>query len=77
MSVSNIQGNSQSGVDISMLAGGIWVALLTTVGGLIVGIITIIFYNDLVQFLENIVKDMQEAAVEYTIKYQNIKQGKQ
>jgi biopolymer transport protein ExbB len=77
VSVSNIQGNSQSGVDISMLAGGIWVALLTTVGGLIVGIITIIFYNDLVQFLENIVKDMQEAAVEYTIKYQNIKQGKQ
>jgi len=73
----NIQGNSQSGVDISMLAGGIWVALLTTVGGLIVGIITIIFYNDLVQFLENIVKDMQEAAVEYTIKYQYIKQGKQ
>ncbi|GAB1366457.1 MotA/TolQ/ExbB proton channel family protein [Candidatus Cloacimonadaceae bacterium] len=73
----NIQGNSQSGVDISMLAGGIWVALLTTVGGLIVGIITIIFYNDLVQLLENIVKDMQEAAVEYTIKYQYIKQGKQ
>jgi hypothetical protein len=42
-----------------------------------VGIITIIFYNDLVQLLENIVKDMQEAAVEYTIKYQYIKQGKQ
>ncbi len=68
----NIQGQSQSGVDISMLAGGIWVALLTTIGGLIVGIIFIIFYNDLVQYLENIVKDMQEAAVEYTIKYQNL-----
>ena len=38
-----IQAASQSGVDISMLAGGIWVALLTTVGGLIVGIATIIF----------------------------------
>ncbi|HQF35135.1 MAG TPA: MotA/TolQ/ExbB proton channel family protein [Candidatus Cloacimonas acidaminovorans] len=71
-----IQAASQSGVDISMLAGGIWVALLTTVGGLIVGIATIIFYNDLVQKLENIVKDMQENAVEYIIKYKKLKQGK-
>jgi biopolymer transport protein ExbB len=70
----NIQGQSQSGVDISQLAGGIWVALLTTIGGLIVGIVTIIFYNDLVQNLENIVKDMQDSAVDYTIKYQNLKQ---
>ena len=59
-----------------MLAGGIWVALLTTVGGLIVGIATIIFYNDLVQKLENIVKDMQENAVEYIIKYKNLIQSK-
>ncbi len=72
----NIESQSQSGVDISMLAGGIWVALLTTIGGLIVGIVTIIFYNDLVQYLENIVKDMQDSAVEYVIKYQNLKQGK-
>ena len=71
----NIQGQSQSGVDISMLAGGIWVALLTTIGGLIVGIVTIIFYNDLVQNLENIVKDMQDTAVEYIIKVENLKQG--
>lgn len=71
----NIQGQSQSGVDISTLAGGIWVALLTTIGGLIVGIVTIVFYNDLVQNLENIVKDMQDSAVDYTIKYQNLKQG--
>ncbi|MCK9309549.1 MAG: MotA/TolQ/ExbB proton channel family protein, partial [Candidatus Cloacimonetes bacterium] len=60
---------------ISMLAGGIWVALLTTIGGLIVGIVTIIFYNDLVQNLENIVKDMQDTAVEYIIKVENLKQG--
>ncbi|GAB1468374.1 MotA/TolQ/ExbB proton channel family protein [Candidatus Cloacimonadota bacterium] len=71
----NIQGQSQSGVDISMLAGGIWVALLTTIGGLIVGIVTIIFYNDLVQNLENIVKDMQDTAIEYIIKVENLKQG--
>jgi biopolymer transport protein ExbB len=64
----NIHAQSQSGVDISMLAGGIWEALLTTIGGLIVGIFTIIFYNDLVQHLENIAKDMQDTAVDYMIK---------
>ena len=72
----NIQGQSQSGVDISMLAGGIWVALLTTIGGLIVGIATIIFYNFLVEYLENLVKDMQDNAVDYIIKVQNLKQSK-
>lgn len=63
-----IQTHSSGGVDISLLAGGIWEALLTTVGGLIVGIVAIIFYNDIVQHLENIVKTMQESAVEYTIR---------
>ncbi|MDD4231228.1 MAG: MotA/TolQ/ExbB proton channel family protein [Candidatus Cloacimonetes bacterium] len=63
-----IQTHSSGGVDISLLAGGIWEALLTTVGGLIVGIVAIIFYNDIVQNLENIVKTMQESAVEYTIR---------
>lgn len=64
----NIQTHSSGGVDISILAGGIWEALLTTIGGLIVGIIAIIFYNDIVQNLENIVKTMQESGVEYSIR---------
>lgn len=64
----NIQSHSSGGVDISMLAGGIWEALLTTIGGLVVGIIAIIFYNDIVQNLENIVKTMQEKGIEYTIR---------
>jgi len=68
----NIQAHSSAGVDISLLAGGIWEALLTTIGGLIVGIVAIIFYNDLVQKLENIVKDMQESAIEYTIRMKNL-----
>ncbi|MCK9556872.1 MAG: MotA/TolQ/ExbB proton channel family protein [Candidatus Cloacimonetes bacterium] len=64
----SIQIHSSGGVDISLLAGGIWEALLTTIGGLIVGIVAIIFYNDIVQNLENIVKTMQESGVEYTIR---------
>nr|MDK2850762.1 biopolymer transport protein ExbB [Candidatus Cloacimonadota bacterium] len=67
-----IQAHSSAGVDISLLAGGIWEALLTTIGGLIVGIIAIVFYNDLVQKLENIVKDMQESGIEYIIRKKNL-----
>jgi len=72
----NIQMQSSAGVDINILAGGIWEALLTTIGGLVVGIVSIIFYNDLVQKLENIVKDMQESAIEYVIKIKNIHETK-
>jgi len=63
----NIQARSQNGIDISFLAGGIWEALLTTVGGLIVGIFAIICYNDLVQHAENIAKHMQEQIDEFLI----------
>ena len=68
----NIQGQSQNGIDINILAGGIWEALITTVGGLIVGIIAIVIYNDLVQHLENFAKEMQEKAVEYLVRYEKI-----
>jgi biopolymer transport protein ExbB len=68
----NIQGQNQSGIDISILAGGIWEALLTTVGGLIVGIIAIIFYNDLVQNLENMAKEMQDHTVSHMIRIKSL-----
>ena len=38
-------GETGGGVDISLLAGGIWEALITTIGGLTVGIIAIIFFS--------------------------------
>ncbi len=65
----NIQGQGQNSVDINLLAGGIWEALLTTIGGLIVGILAIVFYNDIVQNLENIAKEMQQVALEHEIRY--------
>jgi len=48
------------GVDISLLAQGIWEALLTTVGGLTVGIIAILFYNYLVGRLETLARDIED-----------------
>jgi biopolymer transport protein ExbB len=56
----NIAAHSEQGIDISLLAGGIWEALLTTVGGLVVGIPAIMFYNDLVSHAENNAKFLQE-----------------
>jgi len=71
----NIQTQTAGGVDINILAGGIWEALLTTIGGLVVGIVTIIFYNDLVQRLENLTKDMQEQALDYLIKHAHLRKS--
>jgi biopolymer transport protein ExbB len=64
----NIAANSQQGVDIALLSNGIWEALLTTVGGLIVGIPTIIFYNDLVSHIENNAKLLQEHVDSFLLK---------
>jgi len=64
----DIQTQSQSGVDINLLAGGIWEAMLTTIGGLIVGIIAIVLYNDLIQKLEAIAKDLSDCVIQLIIK---------
>lgn len=55
----NMQMNSANGVDIQMLSGGIWEALITTVGGLVVGIIAILFYNHLIDNTEIITKKLE------------------
>ena len=47
----------------SLVAGGIKVALLTTVFGLIVAIILQIFYNYIVSKIDSIVNDMEDASI--------------
>jgi len=53
--------------DISptVVAGGIKVALLTTVGGLIVAMILQIFYNYIMSKIEGLVNEMEEASVNF------------
>ena len=53
--------------DISptVVAGGIKVALLTTVFGLIVAIILQIFYNYIVSRIDSIVNDMEDASISF------------
>ena len=51
--------------DISpqIVANGIKVALLTTVAGLIVGVILQLFYNYLVSKIDSLVNDMEDASI--------------
>ncbi len=47
----------------SLVAGGIKVALLTTVAGLIVAVILQVFYNYLVSKIDSLVNDMEDASI--------------
>lgn len=57
--------NSGSGVDISLLSGGIYEALVTTVGGLIVGIITLFAYNFLVAKIDSVANTLESRTMEF------------
>ncbi|EAS20349.1 MULTISPECIES: MotA/TolQ/ExbB proton channel family protein [Nonlabens] len=57
----NIQ--SAGAMEPALVAGGIKVALLTTVFGLIVAIILQIFYNYIVAKIDSIVNDMEDASI--------------
>ncbi|MFH1613376.1 MAG: MotA/TolQ/ExbB proton channel family protein [bacterium] len=51
-------------VNASVLAGGIWEALLTTVAGLIVAIPTLVGYNYLISNVNKFVLDMEKSSSE-------------
>jgi biopolymer transport protein ExbB len=55
----------KQGVDIQGLSGGIMEAMVTTVGGLIVGIIAYVAYNYLVAKVEKVIQKMERTAVEF------------
>ncbi|MFI2742092.1 MotA/TolQ/ExbB proton channel family protein [Zhouia sp. PK063] len=55
--------SAAGGLDASLIAGDIKVALLTTVFGLIVAIILQIFYNYIIAKIDSIVNDMEDASI--------------
>ena len=57
--------NAGTNVDVSLLSGGIYEALVTTVGGLVVGIITLFAYNSLVSQVDNVVNKMEARTMEF------------
>ena len=58
----SLAGNS---LDISTLSGGIYTALITTVGGLILGILAYFGYNQLVVKVENVVFQLETTSTEF------------
>ncbi len=52
-------------LDVSTLSSGIYTAMITTVGGLIVGIIAYFFYNILVNRISNVVYMLEAKSTEF------------
>ena len=59
--IQSLQGN----VNPSVLAGGIWEALISTAAGLIVGIIAIFFYNFVLGRISRAVHNMERSATDF------------
>lgn len=57
--------NSGGNIDIKLLADGLYTAMTTTVGGLIVGIISYIAYNHLVVRTNKVIHKMEANSVEF------------
>lgn len=53
------------GVDVALLSGGIYEALVTTVGGLVVGIVALFAYNYLVAELDKVGGKMETKTMEF------------
>lgn len=56
---------SNEGVEIDSLAGGIMQAMVTTVAGLVVGIVAYVAYNYLVSKVEKVIHEMEGASIEF------------
>jgi biopolymer transport protein ExbB len=61
MDIQSLQGN----VNPSVLAGGIWEALITTAAGLIVGIIAFGFYNFLLGKINRMIFELENASADF------------
>ena len=57
--------NAGTNVDISLLSSGIYEALVTTVGGLIVGIVALFGYNYLVAQVDKVVNNLESQTMEF------------
>ena len=57
--------NAGNNIDITLLSGGIYEAMITTVGGLFVGIIAYFGYNYLTSQISNLVFKMENATIAF------------
>ena len=64
-------------IDITLLSGGIYTAMITTVGGLIVGILAYFGYNFLTAKVTSLVSKMEAASIEFLDAAQARKESKE
>ena len=57
--------NAGNNIDITLLSGGIYTAMITTVGGLIVGIVAYFGYNWLTSMVSNLVNKMESSTMDF------------
>lgn len=57
--------NAGNNIDITLLSGGIYEAMITTVGGLIVGIIAMFAYNYLVSMVGSVVNKLEAGTLAF------------
>lgn len=65
MAFHEMSANGSARIDMSVLAEGIYTAMMTTVFGLIVGLVAYIGYNHLVSKIDKIVHQLEANAVEF------------
>ncbi|MFP5470427.1 MAG: MotA/TolQ/ExbB proton channel family protein [Bacteroidia bacterium] len=63
--ISTFHTMTLEGVEIDSLAGGIMQAMVTTVAGLVVGIVAFVAYNYLVSKVEKVIHQMEGASIEF------------
>lgn len=61
----NMAGNAAAGIDISSLSSGMYQAMVTTIGGLIVGILAMFAYNFLVSRVDRVVRLLESRTMEF------------
>lgn len=57
--------NAGNNIDVQNLAGGIYTAMVTTLAGLVVGIIGYFAYNYLTSLVDKVVRDMEAHSLEF------------
>jgi biopolymer transport protein ExbB len=61
----NMAQNNTGGIQLSDLSSGMYQAMVTTIGGLIVGILAYFFYNYLVSRVDSVVRKLEARTMEF------------
>lgn len=61
----NMAGNASGVIELAALSEGMYQAMVTTIGGLIVGILVIFAYNFLMARIDSVVRQLEGRTMEF------------